>query len=83
MGVRGAAGKPEPGKMPQQRDADACLLRGARPGRDEDAVGVHGLDLRGRDLVVAADGHLSTEFAHVLDEVIGEGIVIVEHEDHV
>src|ERR1700674_1566747 len=36
-----------------ERQADAGLLRRARSGRDDDAVGVHGEDVVDADLVVA------------------------------
>jgi len=35
-----------------------------------------------RDLVVAIHGNILLEFAEVLHQVIGEGIVVVDHEQH-
>jgi hypothetical protein len=40
-------------------------------------------DFFGGELVVAANDDLGAELAHVLDEVEGEGVVVVEDEDHV
>jgi hypothetical protein len=36
----------------------------------------------GSDLVVAADNHLRAKLAHVLHEVVGEGVVVVEDKHH-
>jgi hypothetical protein len=40
-------------------------------------------DLVDRDLVVADDAHLLAELAEILHEVVGEGIVVVDHQQHV
>ena len=58
----------------------SCGVQG--PGEIDDAVGVHGLDLADRDLVVPADDYVRTQFAQVLHQVIGKGVVVVEDEDH-
>ena len=63
-------------------DADAGVLRGAGAGGDEDAVGVQVFDLLWGQFVVATNDHLLAELANVLDEVVGEGVVVVEDEDH-
>ena len=52
-----------------------------RSGRDDDAVGAEGLDFSEGDFVVAADFDLGAQFSEILDEVVGEGIVVVEDED--
>ena len=70
-------------KMADQFDADAGLLRSAWSGGDDNSLGVHRLDLLNANFVIAADLDLSTEFAQVLDKVVGKRIVIVEDEDHV
>jgi hypothetical protein len=70
------------GKVLDEPDADAGVLRSAGAGRDEDAVGMQGFDFGGGELVVAADDHLGAQLAHVLDEVVGEGVVVVEDEYH-
>jgi len=70
------------GKVFYQRDEDTGFLRGAGSGRKQDVVGVQRDDFFGGDFVVAFDDNLGTEFTHVLDEVVGEGVVIVENEDH-
>jgi hypothetical protein len=70
------------GKVPDECDADSGFLRGAGAGREENALRVHGFDFHYGELVVAADYHLGSQFPQILDEVIGEGIVVVEDEDH-
>ena len=42
-----------------------------------------GLDFVQRDLVVAVDFDLRAKLAQALDEVVGEGIVVVDDQDHV
>src|ERR1700733_16046154 len=68
-------------EVADQIDADARLMRRARPGRDYDPLGVHFLDLAHRDLIVTTDFHLGARLPDVLDQVVGEGIVIVEYEN--
>src|SRR5215469_17013363 len=71
------------GERANQVHADARLLRSARAGRDDNPLGMEGFDLADRELVIAADHHLSPEFAQVLNEVVGERVVIIENENHV
>jgi hypothetical protein len=34
------------------------------------------------DLVVAMHAHVLAQFAEILDEVVGEGVVVVDHQEH-
>ncbi|CAM5196901.1 hypothetical protein CDEN61S_02711 [Castellaniella denitrificans] len=68
------------GEMPDQLDGDAGLGRRARPRRHADAVGVDGLDAGEVDLVVAHDLDPGAEFAEILHQVVGEGVVVVQHQ---
>ena len=68
--------------MADQFDADAGFLRSAGSGRNDDALGVHRLDLSDGHFVVAANLDFGAQFAQVLDEVVSERIVVVEDEDH-
>lgn len=61
---------------------EAGFARGAGAGGDENAVGVEFFDAGEGDLVVAVDLHGNVHFAQVLDEVVGERIVVIEHEHH-
>jgi hypothetical protein len=54
----------------------------AGTGREKDRLRIHPFDLRDGDLVVAVHGHLGPELAQVLDQVVGERIVIVDHQNH-
>ena len=60
----------------------ARLGRGAGPGRDHHSRDAHRSDFIDCDLVVAPDDRTLTKLAQVLDEVVGEGIVVVEDETH-
>ena len=55
----------------------------ARPGRQEHAIRVQRHGLGRRDLVVAEDALLHAQLPKVLDEVEGEGVVVVDDEQHV
>src|SRR4051794_36180918 len=70
------------GEVAYEFDTDAGFLRSARSGRNQDLFGRHRLDLADRDLVVALDHDLSTEFSQVLHKVVGEAVVVVENENH-
>ncbi len=63
-------------------DGDAGFLRSAGTGRDDDALWLAAIDFLNGDAVVAMDLEFATEFAEILGEVVGEGIVVVEKENH-
>ncbi len=52
------------------------------PGEMTDALGLERRDFVEGDFVVALHQHLRAEFAEVLDEVVGEGVVVIEDEEH-
>ena len=58
----------------------AGLVRRARPGRDHDALRRQLANLLDRQLVVARDAHVLTQLAEVLHEVVGEAVVVVDHQ---
>ena len=62
--------------------ADASFLGGAGAGGDADVVWIELSYLIQSDLVVAADFHDGSHLAEVLDEVVGEGVVVVDDEEH-
>ena len=51
------------------------------PGRDDDAVGPRSSSSSTVGAVVAHDLELGAQLAQVLDEVVGEGVVVVDDED--
>ncbi len=59
------------------------LVGRAGPGRDADVLRRQTLDLVERDLVVAMHPHLLAQLAEVLDQVVGEAIVVVDHQQHI
>ena len=69
-------------EMADHVDADAGFLRRAGAGRDHDTVGCSASIFVDRDLVVAAHVDLCAQFAHVLDQVVGERVVVIENENH-
>src|SRR4051812_45521033 len=59
-------------------DGHAGLVRRARPGRDDHAVGPPGEQRVDVLHVVADDLELGAQLAQVLHEVVGEGVVVVD-----
>src|SRR5579859_2119236 len=70
------------GKVANQIDADARLLRRARARRNHNVAGPHGFYLLRGNLIVAAHLNFFPQFTQILDQVVGEGVVVVEDEDH-
>ncbi|MNH13845.1 hypothetical protein D3C81_839810 [compost metagenome] len=68
------------GKMQDGLDGNTGLGRGARAGGNHDALGVQGFDLGDGQLVIANDLDLSTQLAEVLHDVVGEGVIVVDHQ---
>src|SRR5262249_20150217 len=68
------------GHLAQERQRDTGLLWRAGAGRDDDRVGMKRADARDVDGVVAPDGQIGAEFAEILHEVVGEGVVVIDHE---
>src|SRR4030081_1642425 len=56
-------------------------MRRAWTGRDHDALRPHRFRLGYRNLIVAANLDLRSQFAEILDQVIGKRIVVIEYED--
>jgi len=65
-----------------QREADAGLGGRARPGRDDEVVGLLRHHLLDRAFVIAVDRHLGTQLPQVLDEVVGEAVIVVDDDQH-
>ena len=71
------------GHVPYQRNENASLARRTGPRREQDAVGLQRLDLLDCELIVAMDLDLGPQFSEILDEVVGERIVVVEDKNHI
>ena len=65
-----------------QREADAGVVGGAGAGGEQDGGGAHRHRRLHVDLVVAADLRVGPELAQVVEEVVGEAVVIVDQEQH-
>ena len=70
------------GKVADQFDADPGVLRRARARGNDDALGIETRYLVHAEFVVPPYFDASAQFAEVLDEVVGERVVIVENKDH-
>src|SRR5205807_4312842 len=71
--------RPEPA---DNLEGDARVVGCPRARRDHDPLRPHRADPGQVDRVVADDLGLGAEFAEVLDKVVGEGVVVVDDEDH-
>ena len=67
---------------PYRGDADSRLCWRAWSGRDHHARHAHPSNVVDGDLVVALHDGILTELAQVLNEVISEGIVVIEDQEH-
>src|SRR5213594_2233433 len=65
-----------------ERHEDAGLARRARARRHHGGGGLEREDLLHGQRIVAVDHGLRPELAEQLDEVVGEGVVVVEDEEH-
>ena len=70
------------GEVADGLDADAGLGGRARSGRQYQAVGPQGGDARDGDLVVAEHAHVLAELTEILHQVVGEAVVVVDHQQH-
>jgi hypothetical protein len=69
-------------KALDQPERDAGPVGVAGPGRDHDRLRGERLHVVDRERVVARHAHGGAELAHVLHEVVGERVVVVEDQDH-
>ena len=61
---------------------DAGFLGGARPWRNHDAARSQFFDVGNADFIVPKNPELCTQFAEVLDEIVGERVVVIDDEEH-
>src|SRR5579864_6030430 len=62
-------------------DADASFMGRTGAGRDHDPLRPHRIDFFYGDLIITANFHLRAQFAEILDQVISEGVVVIENEN--
>src|ERR1039457_1436851 len=70
------------GEMCNAGDGNAGLFGRAGAGRDDEASGLKRFYFRQGDSVVAVNLHIFTKLAEVLNDVIGKGVVVVDHQQH-
>ena len=64
-----------------QVEADARFIGRARARRNHDRVGVHALDVVDAEGIVAPHGQRRPKLAEVMDEVVGEAVVVIDDQD--
>ncbi|MNC08203.1 hypothetical protein D3C75_557830 [compost metagenome] len=70
------------GEMLDRFNRDAGFGRGARTGGHNDAFRVEGFDFSDGQFIVAHDFNLGAELAQVLHNVVGKGVVVIDHQQH-
>jgi hypothetical protein len=70
------------GKLANRRQRDACLRRRAGARRNDQQGGLQASDLVHGDGVVAEHPDVLSQFAKVLHEVVGKGVVVIDHQQH-
>ncbi len=69
-------------KLPDDVAADASFVWRAGAGRNADVARRQLADFIHTDGVVANDFHFRAQLAEVLNEVVGEGVVVIDDEEH-
>src|SRR5262245_31627589 len=70
------------GKVTNGVVGDSAVVGVARAGRDDQVTGGSCDKLIERYLIVAKDLNIRPQLAEVLDEVVGERVVIINHSNH-
>ncbi len=65
-----------------RRKGDARRIGVARARPEDDRGGLHRLDLVERGGVVLDDLHVRAQHPQFLDDVVGEGVVVIDKKDH-
>ena len=63
-------------------DTNARLAGGTRPRRHHNPFGLEGSGFFDGDLVVTFDQYLGAQFAQILHQVVGKGVVVVDEQNH-
>jgi len=73
------------GKVLDRSHRDARLGGRAGAGRNHQAIELPGVeprfDLGHGDFVIAEHFHLRAQFAEILDDVVGEAVVVIDHQE--
>ena len=78
MAEANAQHRQPPGRFADQLEADARLVGVARPGRENQSVEPERHRLVGAERIVALHHDLRPQFAEIVEQVVGEAIVIVD-----
>jgi len=70
------------GEGPDYLVTDTGFLGSAGPRRNADPLRVHFLNFPNTDLIISLHQGIRSEFPEILDEIVGEGIVVIDDQDH-
>jgi hypothetical protein len=65
------------GKMTHGGDGNARFFRRTRTRPDNEILRFQSFDFFERDIVVAPDDDFLTEFSEILDDVVGETVIVI------
>ena len=69
-------------RLGHQLEADARTVGIAGTGRNDDALGCQRDGIVGGQHVIAPNLHLGPQFAHVVAQVVGKAVVVVDQQQH-
>jgi hypothetical protein len=69
-------------KFPDGVDADSGILRPAWARGNHDGGRPEPLDIANRNAIVSDDLYFSSKHSEILEKIIGERIVVIDHEKH-
>lgn len=69
-------------EFPDHFIGNSRFLGRAGPRRDDDLSGLQATNLLGRDFIISIHDGVGSELAKVLNQVIGEGVVIINDQNH-
>ena len=71
------------GEVLDRGNRNTGFVRRTGAGRDDKVLRIQFFDLLHGDFIVAVYQHFFAEFGEILHQVIGKGVVIVDHQQHV
>src|SRR3989344_3895959 len=69
-------------RMADESEADPGFIWRTRPGRQQDGLRPQAQRLIDGDRIIAMDNRLRPQLVEIVDEVVGEAVVVIDHQDH-
>ena len=68
--------------LANQIETDPGLVGVAGPRRQHDGLRAHGQRVAHADAVIALDTHLRAQFPQIVEQVVGEAVIIIDQQKH-